>query len=47
MSKINAVCVYCGSSPGSDPAFVKSARGFGKILAEAACGLSMAAVRSA
>ena len=34
MSKINAVCVYCGSSPGSDPAFVKTAREFGKILAE-------------
>ncbi|MGO9697670.1 MAG: TIGR00730 family Rossman fold protein [Xanthobacteraceae bacterium] len=34
MSKINAVCVYCGSSPGTDPAFVKAARDFGKILAE-------------
>jgi uncharacterized protein (TIGR00730 family) len=26
--------VYCGSSPGKDPAFVKTARSFGKILAE-------------
>jgi uncharacterized protein (TIGR00730 family) len=34
MSKINALCVYCGSSPGTDPAFVAAARGFGKILAE-------------
>ena len=34
MSKINAVCVYCGSSPGTDPDFVKTASGFGKILAE-------------
>jgi len=34
MSKINAVCVYCGSSPGTDPAFVKTARDFGRILAE-------------
>ena len=34
MSKINAICVYCGSSPGTDPAFVETARGFGKILAE-------------
>jgi uncharacterized protein (TIGR00730 family) len=34
MSKINAICVYCGSSPGTDPAFAKAARGFGKILAE-------------
>ncbi len=34
MSKINALCVYCGSSPGTDPAFVDAAHGFGKILAE-------------
>jgi uncharacterized protein (TIGR00730 family) len=34
MSKINALCVYCGSSPGTDPAFVKAAQSFGKILAE-------------
>jgi uncharacterized protein (TIGR00730 family) len=34
MSKINALCVYCGSSPGTDPAFVAAARSFGKILAE-------------
>jgi uncharacterized protein (TIGR00730 family) len=34
MSKINAVCVYCGSSPGTDPAFVAAARKLGKILAE-------------
>jgi len=35
MSKINAICVYCGSSPGTDPAFVEAARDFGKILAHA------------
>ena len=34
MSKINALCVYCGSSPGSDPAFTAAAQAFGKILAE-------------
>ena len=34
MSKINAICVYCGSGPGTDPAFVEAARAFGKILAE-------------
>jgi uncharacterized protein (TIGR00730 family) len=34
MSKINAICVYCGSSPGTDPAFATTARMFGKILAE-------------
>jgi hypothetical protein len=33
MSKINALCVYCGSSPGTDPAFVAAAQNFGKILA--------------
>jgi uncharacterized protein (TIGR00730 family) len=34
MSKINALCVYCGSSPGTDPVFVDAAHTFGKILAE-------------
>ena len=34
MSKIHALCVYCGSSPGTDPAFAETARAFGKILAE-------------
>ena len=34
MAKINALCVYCGSSPGTDPAFVAAAKSFGKILAE-------------
>jgi uncharacterized protein (TIGR00730 family) len=34
MSKIKAICVYCGSSPGTDPAFAKTARDFGRILAE-------------
>jgi uncharacterized protein (TIGR00730 family) len=34
MSKINALCVYCGSSPGTDPAFVAAAHELGKILAD-------------
>jgi uncharacterized protein (TIGR00730 family) len=34
MSKIKAICVYCGSSPGTDPAFVSAAQSFGKILAK-------------
>ena len=34
MSKINAICVYCGSSPGTEPAFVEAAQKFGKILAD-------------
>ena len=39
MSKINALCVYCGSSPGTDPAFIEAARTFGRILAENGVGL--------
>ena len=39
MSKIRTVCVYCGSSPGTNPAFVESARTLGKILAENGVGL--------
>ncbi|MGH7248646.1 MAG: TIGR00730 family Rossman fold protein [Pseudomonadota bacterium] len=34
MSEINALCVYCGSCPGTDPAFTAAARAFGNILAE-------------
>ena len=34
MSTLKAVCVYCGSGPGSNPKFVESARTFGRILAE-------------
>jgi uncharacterized protein (TIGR00730 family) len=34
MSAIRTVCVYCGSGPGTDPAFVAAARTFGKLLAE-------------
>ena len=34
MSKINAVCVYCGSSPGTEAAFTEAAVRLGKIFAE-------------
>ena len=34
MSKINAVCVYCGSSAGSDPAFLRAAEALGQSLAQ-------------
>jgi uncharacterized protein (TIGR00730 family) len=34
MSAIRTVCVYCGSGPGKNPAFVEAARRFGRILAE-------------
>ncbi|MGZ3411622.1 MAG: LOG family protein [Xanthobacteraceae bacterium] len=33
MSTIRSVCVYCGSSPGADPAFLAAATAFGKVLA--------------
>ena len=39
MSIIRKICVYCGSGPGSDPAFLEAARRFGKILAENRIGL--------
>jgi uncharacterized protein (TIGR00730 family) len=34
MSDIRSVCVYCGSGPGTDPAFIEATRQFGKELAE-------------
>ena len=34
MNKIKTVCVYCGSSPGTNPRFLEAASAFGKILAE-------------
>ena len=34
MSKINAVCVYCGSNTGTESIFGEAAGQFGKILAE-------------
>ena len=37
--KIRKICVYCGSGPGIDPAFVESARTFGAILAKNGVGL--------
>ena len=34
MSQIRSICVYCGSGPGTNPAFVEAARAFGAILAK-------------
>jgi uncharacterized protein (TIGR00730 family) len=39
MSAIRNVCVYCGSGPGTDPAFAEAARTFGTILAKNGIGL--------
>jgi uncharacterized protein (TIGR00730 family) len=38
-AKIRKICVYCGSGPGTDPAFVDAARAFGAILAQNRIGL--------
>lgn len=32
--KLNAVCVYCGSSPGASASYVEAARAFGRLLAD-------------
>jgi uncharacterized protein (TIGR00730 family) len=34
MSRIESICVYCASGPGTSPAFVAAARDLGRILAE-------------
>jgi uncharacterized protein (TIGR00730 family) len=34
MSRIKSICVYCGSGPGTNPAFMEAARRFGRVLAE-------------
>ena len=39
MATIKKICVYCGSGPGRDPAFVEAARALGKILAASGIGL--------
>ena len=39
MSKIENVCVYCGSRNGTDPAFVAAARRLGRLFAENHIGL--------
>ena len=39
MSEIRRICVYCGSGPGQDPDFGRSARSFGQILARNRIGL--------
>jgi uncharacterized protein (TIGR00730 family) len=39
MSKIRSVCVYCGSGPGTEPAYLEAARAFGRLLAADGVGL--------
>lgn len=33
-ARVNSVCVFCGSSPGLDPAYLEAARRLGGLLAE-------------
>ncbi len=39
MNRIKKVCVYCGSGPGTDPAYVAAAEALGVELARAGIGL--------
>lgn len=39
MAQIRKICVYCGSSPGTDPAFLTAAKRFGELLAQNQIGL--------
>jgi len=38
-SALQSICVYCGSGPGKNPAYVEAARAFGRILAKSCIGL--------
>jgi uncharacterized protein (TIGR00730 family) len=39
MSRIKSICVYCGSGPGTNPAFMEAARRLGRNMAENRIGL--------
>jgi len=39
MTELNAICVYCGSSDGADPAMVRAAAQLGRTMGEAGIGL--------
>ncbi|MDH3492572.1 MAG: TIGR00730 family Rossman fold protein [Acidobacteriota bacterium] len=39
MSRLNTVCVFCGSNPGTEPEFLEAATETGKFLAENRIGL--------
>ncbi len=34
MTEIRTVCVYCGSGPGNNPAFIEAAKALGQVFAE-------------
>ncbi len=39
MTELRRICVYCGSSPGTDPDLIRAAAEFGRILAQNRIGL--------
>ena len=39
MRQIRNICLYCGSASGNDPAFMRAAQSFGRIIATAGIGL--------
>ncbi len=39
ISSLQSICVYCGSGTGKNPAYLETARAFGRILAESRIGL--------
>lgn len=39
ISGLQSICVYCGSGPGKSPAYLETARAFGRILAQSRIGL--------
>ena len=39
MTTLNAICVYCGSSDGTDPAMIRAAEALGRAMGEAGIGL--------
>ncbi len=38
-ASLSRICVYCGSGPGNDPAFIEAARALGTAMAKAGIGL--------
>src|SRR5690606_22027739 len=38
-TRLRRICVYCGSGPGSDPAYAEAARALGTIMAARGIGL--------
>jgi uncharacterized protein (TIGR00730 family) len=39
IGKISRICVYCGSGPGTDPAFIEAATALGAVMARNGIGL--------